>query len=67
MLEELLTPEDAARITGLTRSELAHHTHHRTYGLHSVHRAGKTWYRADNVRHFRASLEATRAAELLFR
>ncbi|MEN9681473.1 MAG: hypothetical protein RLZZ627_1366, partial [Pseudomonadota bacterium] len=24
MQEDLLTPEDAARITGLTRSELAH-------------------------------------------
>jgi len=66
MQEDLLTPEDAARITGLTRSELAHHTHHRTYGLHSIHRAGKTWYRADTLRHFRTNLEANRAAESLF-
>jgi hypothetical protein len=67
MLDDLLTPEDAARLTGLTRSELAHHTHQRTYGLQSVHRAGKTWYRADTLRQFRANLEANRAAESLFR
>lgn len=66
MQDDLLTPEDAARLTGLTRSELAHHTHHRTFGLQSIHRAGKVWYRADTLRHFRTNLEANRAAESLF-
>lgn len=65
--ETLLTPEDAARMTGLTRSELAHHTHQRTFGLHSVNREGKTWYKAENLRHFHQNLEANRAAESLFR
>lgn len=66
MHDDLLSPEDAARVTGLTRSELAHHTHQKTYGLHSIHRSGKTWYRAETVRHFRANLDANRAAESLF-
>ena len=67
MQEELISPEDAARMTGLTRSELAQYTQQRTFGLNSINRQGKTWYRADILRQFHANLQANRAAESLFR